>query len=286
MLVAPHPHLSYFPALSSVARIPGDQNGVSVPSGGSANTYGTWTQVHAGLTYPSELVLVIINAIETSGDVIAATTLNAYFDIGIGPDASNVTVIVEKLCGSNAQGIGHVYYFPLHIPPDIPIWVRHQNTADSAKGAINISFFGGNMNPGTLPRVERVVCLGATTASTTGTAITPGNTSAEGAWTQIVSSTAEDYAGIMIGGMFVVDTTMTTTVNTVLDAGLGSAGNEVSIGENLTLQFVYGANEQITSFSIPSLCGIPAGSRLCVRASTSVGTPDSNNSVVIYGLVH
>lgn len=284
MLVAPHPHLSYFPSLASTIAAAGTQYAVSVTSGGSAHTFGAWTQIHAGLTYPSELVLVVINAIETSADVIAATTLNAYFDIGIGPDASNVTVIVEKLCGSNAQGAGRMYYFPLHIPADTPIWARHQNTAASAKGCINVSFFGGNMNPGTLPRIERVVCLGATAASTTGTAITPGS-AAEGAWTQISASTPEDFAGVMVGGLFVVDTTMTSGLLTVMDAGIGSAGNEASIGENLTTQFCYSGNEQVTSFSVPTFCGIPAGSRLSARAA-GYTTPDSSNSVVLYGLVH
>lgn len=282
-LVAPHPHLSSFTSIDSVARAVGGNFGTLLTSG-AANTAGTWTQIHAGLTYPSDFVQVTIGGVRTSGDVITATTLNAYVDIGIGPDNANVTTLVEKLCGTNAQGIGRIYFFPLRLPPDQVIWARHQNTAASAKAYVNLMTLGGNMNPGTLPRVERVVCLGAAAASTTGTAITPGN-AAEGAWTQIVASTTEDYAGVMIGGLFNVDTTMTSGLVTVMDASIGGAGNELTIGENLTMQHIHTANEQVNSFSTFTLCGIPTGARLCVRASGST-TPDSSSSVVLYAFTH
>lgn len=285
MLVNPHPHLSY---VASNASVPGisllNVSGTLVTSGG-ANTAGTWTQIHAGLTYPSERVVFRIAGIRTSGDVIAATTLNAYMDIGIGPNSGAVTTLAEKLGCSNASGIGSVYFLPLRIPPDTPVWARHQNTAASAKSYVTFTAHGGNMNPGTMPTASRIVALGATTASTTGTAITPGASNAEGGWTQIVASTTEDFAGLMLSPLFNVDTTLTVDLVGCGDVGVGGSGSEKVVGENITWSAMFTGNEQRASFHMPTFIGIPAGSRITARWSGSL-TADGTNSIMVYGLTH
>jgi hypothetical protein len=168
-LVPSHVHLGYFYPNDSD---PTGGAGTTLTSSASTHTYGTWTQIGPtnGLEHASSSVLVELNTGFT-----AATTRNSYVDIGIGPDASNVTVIVEKLCGSGATtNSGKMYYLPLRIPPDVKIWARTQHTTASGTIKINISVMGGNQNPGTFPTVSQIVCLGAVTASTTGTAITIG----------------------------------------------------------------------------------------------------------------
>jgi len=284
VLLNAHPRMSYFPTNSSVGANLGIQRGTSVTSG-SANAYGGWTQIHAGLTYPSLFCTVHLNAVETSGDVIAATTLNAYFDIGIGPDVGNVMTIVEKLSGSQAQGLGHVYWLPVTFPANTPIWARHQNTTASAKGGIAVSWFGGTDSPGMFPTCSGIVALGAVTATTTGTSIgSVGNFGAEGSWTQIVSSTTQDYIGVMVSPLFNVDTSLTNGLFVTLDAGIGSAGNESVIGENLCLSFIWSTSEQRDAVCFPTFCSVPEGSRLTARASSS-GAPDASNSVIMYGLI-
>ena len=284
MLLPPHAHLSYFDANTSVAT-PASATPGTLLTSGAANTAGTWTQIHAGLTYPSQFLIVTIAGVRTSLDVISATTLNAYIDIGIGPDSSNVTTIIEKLCGSQAQGLGHVYFIPVRFPPDTIIWARHQNTAASAKAYLRVSWFGGNMNPGTFPSFPSMVALGSAAASTTGTPITPGATSAEGAWTQIVASTTADYAGVMLSPLFNVDTTMTSALHNVGDVAIGSAGNELTIGENIMQSFIWSTAEQRNAICVPSFCGIPAGSRISARVSGST-TADSSNSIIVYAFTH
>jgi hypothetical protein len=283
MLLPTHPHLSYITNNADFPAAITAQAGTAVTAGGSANTYGTWTQIHAGLTYASDWVKVAFQGVETSGDVISATTLNAYFDIGIGPNSGAVTVIAEKLGGPNAYGMGHIYFMPLRIPPDTPVWARHQNTAASAKGAVAISVQGGNMNPGTINTVSRIVALGATTASTTGTTITP-TSGTEDAWTEIVASTTDDYAGVMISPMFRVDTSTTAKV-TWLDVGVGGSGSEFVVGDMLTTEYLYGTGERHSSICLPSFIGIPAGSRICARAGGNVAA-DTSCSVIVYGFVH
>jgi hypothetical protein len=285
MLMNPHPHLSY---VASNASVPGisllNVSGLSVTSG-AANTAGTWTELHAGLTYPSDRVVFRVAGVRSSTDVVAATTLNGYMDIGIGPDSANVTVIAEKLSCSQSSGIGAVWYLPLRIPPDVKIWVRHQCTAASAKSRVFAAFHGGNMNPGTMPSASRIVALGATSATTVGTTITPGASNAEGAWTQIVASSTEDYAGVMLSHLFNVDTTLTVDQVGCGDVGVGGSGSEKVVGENITYSMLYTGNEQKISFHMPAFIGIPAGSRISARWSGSL-TADGTNSIIVYGLVH
>lgn len=283
-LLPPHNHLSYFPTNGSVGAAVGTQAGTLLTSG-AAHTAGSWTQIHAGLTYGCDYLIVRINAVETSGDVITATTLNVYIDIGIGPDSSNVTTIIEKLGASQSQGLGTLYFIPVRFPPDTPIWARHQNTAASAKAGIQVSWFGGNMNPGCFPSFSGMVALGATTASTTGTAITPNGAGAEGSWTQIVASTAADYGGVMASPLFNVDTSLTSGLHDTVDVGVGSAGNELTIGENLTQSFIWSTAEQRDAVCFPSFVGIPAGQRLSARVSGST-TADGTNSIMLYGFIH
>lgn len=287
MLLPPHPHFAYFPSTLS---IPGIQaattSGVLATSGGSAHTYGTWTQLHAGLTYPSLFMLFRMAGVRTSLDVITATTLNAWVDIGIGPDNANVTVIAEKLGCPNAQGLGAIYWLPLYVPAGTPIWVRHQNTAASAKCYVSASFNGGgNGNPGSFPTYTGIVALGATSASTTGTAITPGASNAEGAWTQIVASSAAAYGGLMVSPLFNADTTMTSALCNTADVAVGGSGAEVTVGENLMYSMLFTANEQRESFHTPTFVGIPPAERICARVSGSLAA-DGTNSIIVYGLVH
>ena len=278
MLVPPHPHLSYFDTNDSS---PTGSAGTAVTSSGSANAYGSWTQIHAGLTYPSEWVVLNFNNNYSNN-----SNRNSYVDIGIGPDSSNVTVVAEKLCGGFATLIiGRMYTFPLRIPPDTIIWARHQCASASTSGYVQFTAFGGNANPATIPAVGRVVCLGATTASTVGTSISVGASGAEGSWTQIVSSTTDDYGGLMIGGIFTTDTSVTSLGCYTFDASIGASGQELTVGENLTQNFVVDGNEKIWSFSNATFAGIPVGSRLCVRGSCS-GTADSGLSVVLYAFTH
>jgi hypothetical protein len=165
------------------------------------------------------------------------------------------------------------------------VWARFQNTAGSAKASVFFTAHGGNMNPGTMPSVRRIVALGATTASTTGTSITPGASNAEGAWTQIVASSAEDYAGLMLSHLFNVDTSLTIALEGCGDVGVGGSGAEKVVGENITYSSIFTAAEQRASFHMPTFVGIAAGSRICARWSGSL-TADGTNSIIVYGLVH
>ena len=280
MLVPPHPHYGYFYTNDSD---PTGGAGTSLTAGGSANTYGSWTQIGPtnGFDYAVEWIIVELNSGFT-----AATTRNSYVDIGYGTDTSNVTVVVEKLCGSGATtNTGHMYFIPLQVPADVKIYARTQNTTASGTIKINITAMGGNQNRGTMPGVSKVVAIGATTASTSGTSITMGASGAEGSWTVMVASSAEDYAGFMIGGPFYVDTNMSAGPSYVFDVGIGASGQERTVGENLTKATIFSASEDWVGWHLPTFIGVPAGTRISIRGSCS-GTAETSISVILYAFLH
>lgn len=278
MLMAPHNHLSEFTSATSVGA---GAFGTAVTSGGSAHTYGSWTQIKAALNYASEYCTISL-----ANNFTSLATQNAYVDIGIGTTTGDVLPIIEKLCGSHAAaGFGRHYFMPIRIPSGLNIYARHQNTVASKAISVQLNTFGGNMNPGSYPNFGKAVAIGATTASTTGTAITPGATGAEGSWTQIIASTTSDYGGLMISGLFNVDTSMTSNLLTTFDIGIGASGQEKSVGENILVNMPTSNDERAASVSFPTLIGVPVGSRIAVRASGS-GTADSSNSVIVLGFAH
>lgn len=280
MLVPPHPHYGYFYTIDSD---PTGGAGTTLTSSASANTYGSWTAIGpaSGFAYAVEWIQVELNTAFT-----AATTRNHYVDIGFGTDTSNVTVIVEKLCGSGATtNSGHMYFFPLAIPADVKLYARTQGTVGSSTIKINITAMGGNQNRGTMPTISRIVAIGSTTASTSGTAITMGASGAEGGWTQIVASSAEDYAGFMVAGPFYVDTNMTAGPSYVFDVGVGASGQERTVGENLTKATIFSASEDWVGWHLPTFTGIKAGTRICIRGSCS-GTSESTISAHLLCFTH
>lgn len=282
MLVTPHNHMSYAVTNGSVGAAIGVQRGTLVTSG-AANTQGTWTQIHAGLSYAADFMIVTINAVETSADIISATNLNCYISIGVGANSGAVDTIVDRLGAANAQGLGAVYFLPIRVPPNTPVWAAHQNNNASAKAGVQVSFMGGNMNPYSFPSFTHMVALGAG-GSTAGTAITPGASGAEGAWSQIVASTTDDYGGIMASSLFNVDTALLVQYTTI-DIGVGAAGQEVVIGENVTQQSIPTTGETKDSVHLPTFIGVPAGSRLVARASGS-GVAETSNTIMLYGFAH
>lgn len=279
MLVPPHPHYGYFYTIDSD---PTGGAGTTL-TGGAANTYGSWVQIGPanGFDYAVEWIQVELNSGFT-----AATTRNHYVDIGFGTDTSNVTVVIEKLCGSGATtNTGHMYFFPMQFPSGVKLFARTQGTVASSTIKINLSVMGGNQNPGTVFKNTQIKAIGATTASTTGTAITMGASGAEGAWTQIVASSAEDYAGFMIAGPYYVDTNMATGPSYTFDVGIGASGQERTIGENLTKATIFSASEDWVGWHLPTLIGVPAGTRICIRGSCS-GTSESTISVHLLCFTH
>lgn len=276
MLLSSHVHNGYFVTNDSS---PTASAGTTVTSG-TANTYGTWTQIHAGFTYAISFIDINITNLGAN-----TTNKNCYIDIGVGASSGAVCPLIEKIGGAGAApGLGINYLIPIRIPPDTPIWARHQNVTASSAAGVQITAQGGNQNVYTMPNVSKVDPLGATTATTVGTTLTVGASGAEGAWTQVVASTTDDYAGCLLS-FFNSGTTHTANVVYTFDVAVGASGQEQSIGENLTRATPVSSSEQFIIIAHPTLVEIPAGSRLSVRGSCT-GAVVTTSSVIINAFRH
>jgi hypothetical protein len=106
-------------------------------------------------------------------------------------------------------------------------------------------------------------------AAAQGTAITP-TTGSKSGWVQLTASTGSfDSYGILIN--FNSNSASNASRNTMADIGIGAAGSEIVVIENLICA---GASTYVVGFNqwyfFPLL--IPAGSRLAIRAQSSVTT--------------
>lgn len=290
MLIAPK-FAGHFYSKSTLFSSAVDTQAGTQLTSGAANTKGNWFLVETAGGTPDvdwDMLYVVINGVETSGGVITATTLNVMVDIGVGTSTSAVNVIAENLGASQSQGVGTMYVLPVRQPRNYGLYARMQCTAASALCGVAFIRPGGFVYPGAYPSVRKIVSLGTTLASTTGTSITPGNAAA-GAWTQIVASSAERYVGFIVSPLFNVDTSLTSGLVTTLDVGIGANPNERSLNiagtrSGSTISHIWSTAEQRVALCFPVLADIPAGTRLSVRASGSTA-PDGTNSVVLYGMV-
>jgi hypothetical protein len=253
-------------------------SGTAVQSSSSANTYGSWTEIHSGLLSQGKWVTLNIHSTFTSN-----SARNSYFDFGVGPDSSNVTTLIEKLAVNGTNSIvGATFMFPLYIPKNQKIWAKHQCSVASITGYVMFGVTGGGLIGLDTFKCVSIEALGSG-SSTLGTTITPGN-AAQGSWTEIVSSTSKKYVGFMISPLLSNDASRTQYLTTYLDIGYGSNGSEICIGFGNTRQYVIETDERISSMSVPSFCTLPAGTRLVARANGS-GAPDTYCSVILYGMV-
>jgi hypothetical protein len=273
--------------------IPANQYGRIVTSGSSLNNwgptvisgpqnqYGDWIQTNPGLPYESSSLFIAIGTLFSSGNRRAA-----YIDFAYGPDSSNLTVVLPYLNGTNSGGMTNgciFYYLPLCIPPNQPLWSRHQNykSSGSTPVVIHTTMQCGRTMP-YYPRVYRYEPLSSLdTSTTTATLITPG-TSGEGAWTEMIASTPKKYIGTLLAGLYTFNNNLNAAAYTG-DVGIGPSGSEQVLVEN-SFSMTQQTTETSQGFTTAFYNDIPAGSRLSARVSCSA-TPSNNVSVLLYGMI-
>lgn len=283
MLMSTYPDWQYTDTNRSTAPGVGFYGDGTTITSGAANTKGDWTQIHAGFTFDTEFVILRIGATRTSTDAISGILVSSLFDIGIGPDSANVTIICDDMGAGNADP-ATIYFLPLRIPASQKVWARHQNNNDSAKGGVVITAYGGNRNPGTFPTCSKVVSMGADEVNSLGTAITFGASGAVGAWTAISSSTPQAFMGLISSALLANDSTLVSGAWRIQDIGVGGSGSEVLVLGNAVNEICYGAAEQRYSVCMPAFINLPAGSRVVARGSCDQAN-DSNLTLIVYGLV-
>ena len=248
---------------------------------GGANSEGTTTALLAATTRDVHYVVIGIAGVANSGE-----DNSALFDVLADPagGSSYGAWITNLVCGFNpvntagAVGMTCWYHFPLWLPSGSSLACRGQKAGATgpSTGRCVIYLFGEPRRPDMWWCGQAVESLGINNASSTGTAITPGNTGAWGSWGSIGTSTRR-YGALQMG-LGGSDATM-LAVSYHFQYGIGSAqmpGTPTLYASCTTTEAMHRIN------SGPIFCDVAASTALQARGTCS-GTAE-NQQVAFYGV--
>lgn len=259
--------------------------GINSPGHANANTKGANTNMLNGIAEDAYGI-----AIGFSGGNTAGASRRNLVDIlidpaaGVGNGGSSWAVLINNLycAGASLVGGGYWYYFPLYLNAGTAIGSANQSlTASTSALRVCIRVFGKPTKPELVKCGCKVETFGAVTATTTGTAITPG-TAAMGSWTSAIATTSNDLWWWQ-AGIGHADANMSDG-GLILDVGAGGASNELVCAENIPVwwnnaeQYGKGAMG-----SKPPLRYVPSGLSVYARAA-GTASPESTTTVVVYGV--
>jgi hypothetical protein len=255
----------------------GASTGTTVTANGSGNTKGSYAQLIASTAFSSQMLMLIF-------DTPNSGTRDFLVDIAIG-GAGSEQIIISNLLVSPAVDntfMGAIFQFAVNIPAGTRIAARCQSSTGSSNLKVTIQLFGAGLATGEIG--STVDTYGENTSDSGGTAIDPGGSAnTKGSYTQITASTNKSHRYLTIAFGNRLNGTMTSG-SWLVDIAIGGAGSEVVIISNLNLHAVSTA-DGITPQVITRIpVNIPAGTRIAVRAQSSItDATDRLVDVAIYG---
>jgi hypothetical protein len=238
----------------------------------------TFTQLIASTTYDADWVHVGFH-----NNFTATTISDSLVTIYIGAGGAEQVLIPNLLAGwvqdALAAGTSTVrdFIFPLYVPAGSRLSARHQSSRVSTGVTCMIELLGGGRSDHWTGEI--VEAVGAVTASSRGTQITPGTT-AEGTLTSIGTNVNEWGYVLPMNANTSTTTMVLATVS--CDLAGGSATSALLAGLDDFL-FSHSTNEFSGFLSrMGRFCTIPASTTLHARLQTS-NTADVSD-LIIYGV--
>lgn len=200
--------------------------GTTVTPAQNAKT-GAWAQVLTAANVSQDVFGLFINFNSNASSTNARDTI---CDIGVdSAGGTTYQVLIPNLLASSAgaminiaSGCGINYFFPIWIKAGSTVACRASiNNATVGTLACRMRIFGAPKDRRNILVGTRVVAVGVTTATSSGTSVTPG-TAAEGSWTQLGTLAATDQPWFWQYGVGVNNGTI-TAVSYSADLGIGSA---------------------------------------------------------------
>jgi hypothetical protein len=245
---------------------------VTLTSGGTAGTKGSYTQLIASTAADAYCLWLWARGVSAS-----AGDGRCLIDIAVGPSGSERIVLPDLNFGAApaTASMERQMGIPIYVPKGSRIAARCQR--DTASGTVTIGWMLDEQPvwPGTVGQIGTSYGVNAT--NTRGVVITTGS-GAFGTWQQVVASTTSPHGwwwpGIDVGG----DTTQ-SAVACIVQLGVGASGSEQVIG---TWHFRATAAEELGGphRPLPVYHPLPAGVRLAVRASNG----SNSLGVVVHAL--
>lgn len=248
------------------------------------NAYGSYAQLLAGASVTDECQEI---EIEVNSVGVSAAARDCIVTIGFdrAGGSSYTDTILDLVCGPaaphNTNGQGPVMFrFPLRVPAGCSIAAKASvNSATLTAIRVACTLRGRPTHPEVIWVGEKVTTFGATTASSNGTAITPGTTS-EGAATQIGVALTEPIFYWEFG-YGISSSAMTANVLHV-DIGLGDASNK---RWPILNGYVTSNNGESISKPVGGRHAVGAiGDIVYARSQCGPAAVDTNNSVAVYGV--
>lgn len=250
------------------------------PHGSFSHTKGTAVSLIGGGTVTEDVYGV---AITFSNSVAVGQNKRYLCDLLIDPagGSSWSTIINNLICpGTALQQGGYNYYFPLYLKSGTSIGMQLQ-ASNGGSPRVGVKLYGKPSRPDLVKCGTKVESFGATTGSTEGTAINPGNQVA-GAWTSM-GTTTDDLWWWQWGGILYNDTSLTLHGGTG-DVACGDASNKkICLDSNWYHQ---DANETSikSAFGFQNIRHIKGGETVYVRAFSSAASDETSPSTMVYGL--
>lgn len=196
---------------------------VTVTANTSAHTKGAWAQIVASTSADTNLIEVMIDAIQSGG--VDTSTL---VDIGVGASGSEVVVVENVAVGGASSYLGGssdnalCFAVPVYIPSGSRVAARIQSVVTGGKTCAATVRLSATANP--VLTSSTSTTFGSSTATSAGTAMSASS----GTYTELVAATAARYDALC----FVPSTSGTniTQVVRVFGIAIGEAGSEQLIG--------------------------------------------------------
>jgi hypothetical protein len=243
---------------------------LTAPTGNNAK--GDWLEIVPSLAINAKALMIHTLQATVSGR-------SYLIDIGIGTAGNEVVLAANLLVTIGTPTTSKIFHLPLLVPAYSRLSARYQ-TEDITNDDIRLAI---TAIEGTLwgnPSFSRMVTIGAVTADSGGTGITPVNGS-KGNYAALTASSSQDiFACIIAFCTSGADYTLNDTGYDV-DLSIGPASNETVILPDIMVHgnSVRNAYEPPITPLLP--IQIPAGSRIAARASGS-STADPID-IVLYG---
>lgn len=252
--------------------------GTLVASSATPDTKGAWVELESSLPEDVNSITVSIPSLVT-----ATSGNDIIIDVGIGGIGSE-EVIAENInvtYGVSSSYRGTFLCLPIGIPKGVRVSVRSQSSAASQSCTVAINGAVGSFTSPT--QFSYSESLGVDLANTQAHEYDPGAVAnTKGAWSEVVSSLTDTYAGfaILISGN---QNSSATDQTALIDIGIGAVGNEEVLLSNLPVKV---SSSELLGVA-PCFYNITLnkGQRLVVRAqSTNTNAADRSNGIYIYGV--
>ncbi|KKK94143.1 hypothetical protein LCGC14_2685790 [marine sediment metagenome] len=253
--------------IEEAGAVTADSGGTGITSNASANTKGLYTQLIASTAFQATAIMVQHGA--------SATGASFLIDISIGA-ADSEQVIISNLFRLAKNDYMLAPIFPISTPAGSRIAARCQDDIGSGTLDLSISLFGNTLlNSASL---SRVTAYGATTATSLGTAVTPGSNT-EGAYAELSGSTTNPTRALLV--VCAASDIALPNAQGLIDIAVGAATSEQVILSNLRYELMSSLDTLVPQCWGPFPVNIPAGIRIAARAAAS-GAQDL--SAVVYGM--